>query len=139
MPAHHITGPTAEADPSAPEAPVAPEEGVSCSVVACVGRAESAGGGTPGRSVARVALPVRPPDTLATPETVAPRPFPAARPSGRTWGTVIEPGGDDMIPALGLVAAAGTVGVVMAAGWIVVATQQKRRDNRGSGPAVDST
>ncbi|WP_371794208.1 hypothetical protein [Streptomyces sp. NBC_01718] len=49
------------------------------------------------------------------------------------------PGGDDMIPTLGLVAAAGTVGVVMAAGWIVVATQQKRRDNRGSGSAVDST
>lgn len=48
------------------------------------------------------------------------------------------PGGDDKIPALGLVAA-GTAGVVMAAGWIVVATQQKRRDNRSSSSAVDST
>lgn len=49
------------------------------------------------------------------------------------------PGGDDKIPAWGLVTAASTVGVLAAAGWIVVATQQERRDNRGSGSAVDST
>ncbi|WP_392838794.1 hypothetical protein [Streptomyces sp. LN500] len=58
----------------------------------------------------------------------------AAGPGAKTY-----PGGDDKIPAWGLVTAASTAGVLMAAGWIAVATQQKRRDNRGSGSAVDST
>lgn len=46
------------------------------------------------------------------------------------------PGGDDMVPTEGLVVVAGTIGALIAAGWILMVTRQERRDNHRSGPAV---
>ncbi|MGV9608977.1 hypothetical protein ACWDR2_35360 [Streptomyces sp. NPDC003631] len=37
------------------------------------------------------------------------------------------PGGDDMIPAEGLIVVAGTAGTLMAAGWILMVIRQNRR------------
>ncbi|MET9044374.1 hypothetical protein ABZX34_16190 [Streptomyces sp. NPDC004362] len=49
------------------------------------------------------------------------------------------PGGDDMIPAEGLIVVAGTAGTLMAAGWILMVIRQERRENRRSVSAAHAT
>jgi hypothetical protein len=49
------------------------------------------------------------------------------------------PGGDDMVPTEGLIVVAGTIGALIAAGWIRMVARQEREDSRRSGSAVQTT